>query len=74
MVKYIEDIIYNINNKKVNLRRATIDDFQINNNIIRHSVNNFRVRKNQGEYGQKKFIKPWRTGTKSQQLPQPKNL
>ena len=58
MVKYIEDIIYNINNKKINLRRATIDDFQINNNIIRHSVNNFRVRKNQGEYGQKKFIKP----------------
>ena len=27
------------------------------------------IRKNQTEYGAKKFIKPWRTGTKSQQIP-----
>jgi len=27
----------------------------------------------QQEYGEKKRIKPWRTGTKSQQIPQNKN-
>ena len=28
---------------------------------------NCAIDKNQRDYGQKKFIKPWRTGTKSQQ-------
>ena len=30
------------------------------------SIHSYRI---QGEFGEKKYIKPWRTGTKSQQLP-----
>ena len=39
-------------------------------NMLENLVKN----KIQGEYGEKKFIKPWRTGTKSQQLPTRGNL
>ena len=58
MQNYIEDIINNINNNKVKLRKATLDDFELNNIHIKQSVNNFRIQKNQTEYGPKKFIKP----------------
>ena len=58
MLNYIENIIDNINNNKVKLRKATLDDFELNNIHIKQSVNNFRIQKNQTEYGPKKFIKP----------------
>ena len=58
MQNYIEDIINNINNNKIKLRKATLDDFELNNIHIKQSVNNFRIQKNQTEYGPKKFIKP----------------
>ena len=58
MQNYIEDIINNINNNKVKLRKATLNDFELNNIHIKQSVNNFRIQKNQTEYGPKKFIKP----------------
>ena len=32
--------------------------------------NEIVIKKIQKEFGEKKFIKPWRTGTKSQQIPQ----
>ena len=60
MINNIDNIIDFINNKKVKMRKATLNDFQINNNNNnnKESLNNYRVKKNQGEYGQKKFIKP----------------
>ena len=58
MLNYIEKIIDNINNNKIKLRKATLNDFELNNNYIKQSINNFRVQKNQVEYGHKKFIKP----------------
>lgn len=58
MLSYIENIIDNINNNKIKLRKATLNDFELNNNYIKQSINNFRVQKNQAEYGHKKFIKP----------------
>ena len=58
MLNYIEKIIDNINNNKIKLRKATLTDFELNNNSIKQSINNFRVQKNQVEYGHKKFIKP----------------
>ena len=58
MLSYIENIIDNINNNKIKLRKATLNDFELNNNYIKQSINNFRVQKNQVEYGHKKFIKP----------------
>ena len=39
-----------------------------------YSHNDDKVAKNQQEYGQKKRIKPWRTGTKSQQQIAPKGF
>jgi hypothetical protein len=33
---------------------------------VQEKIKSFRI---QGDYGAKKFIKPWRTGTKSQQQP-----
>ena len=58
MLSYIENIIDNINNNKIKLRKATLNDFELNNNYIKQSINNFRVQKNQTEHGHKKFIKP----------------
>ena len=60
MINNIDNIINFINNKRVKMRKATLNDFQINNNNNndKESLNNYRVKKNQGEYGQKKFIKP----------------
>ena len=40
-----------------------------NYNTIENKVRSFRM---QEEFGPKKFIKPWRTGTKSQQQIPPK--
>ena len=60
-------------------RKATIEDIlgagaragpdRLNNAMDGPDVADFRK---QGEYGAKKFIKPWRTGTKSQQQIAPK--
>ena len=54
----IFDIINNIKSKKVKLRKATIEDFNIESNNIKECINDVRIHKNQREYGQKKFIKP----------------
>jgi len=60
----------------LNGRELTISDFlsacddpQQNENMShkhKHKSNKYRK---QVEYGEKKYIKPWRTGTKSQQIP-----
>ena len=43
----------------------------INNRFINLPIKEDKIKgyRLQGEYGEKKFIKPWRTGTKSQQQP-----
>jgi len=50
------------------------DDQQTPQNNKQYSRNDEKVAKNQQEYGQKKRIKPWRTGTKSQQQIVPKGF
>lgn len=51
-------IIDLVNKRKVKLRKATIEDFNIQSNNINECINDIRIHKNQREYGQKKFIKP----------------
>ena len=50
------------------------DDQQTPQYNKQYSRNDEKVAKNQQEYGQKKRIKPWRTGTKSQQQIVPKGF
>ncbi len=62
--------------KKSNGRKAVLADFLDNTDTLKfpnilqsnqhEKPKHYRI---QNEYGEKKFIKPWRTGTKSQQLP-----
>jgi len=40
------------------LYEKAANDIELNNIHIKQSVNNFRIQKNQTEYGPKKFIKP----------------
>ena len=62
------------NQKKV-YRKAVLSDFITDFNLPKLDKKNFKNNEKikdyriQGEFGQKKFIKPWRTSTKSQQLP-----
>ena len=48
------------------------DDQQTHQYNNQYSRNDDKVAKHQQEYGHKKRIKPWRTGTKSQQQITPK--
>ena len=59
------------------MRKAVLSDFikeDININNKSHQVDKIKTFRQQEEHGEKKFIKPWRTGTKSQQLPPKGNL
>lgn len=70
----------NIPNTNPPPTKLTMKDFigstyDTKNNIgvnSKYSINS--IPKNQREFGQRKRIKPWRTGTKSQQQIQPKGF
>lgn len=49
-------------------------ELETTQNNKQYSRNDEKIAKNQQEYGQKKRIKPWRTGTKSQQQIVPKGF
>lgn len=54
------------------MRKATFQDFFDVTPNNGNQKNETIIAKRQVEYGAKKFIKPWRTGTKSQQQITPK--
>ena len=67
-IKELEDL----SSKSRNVVKTDINHINknINNNITKKIKKiNIKEYKIQEEYGEKKFIKPWRTGTKSQQQP-----
>ena len=49
-------------------------DTSSKNKYNRNYSHNVSIQKNQQEFGQRKRIKPWRTGTKSQQQIVPKGF
>ena len=62
--------IKELESESSNNRKLVKNDFT-KNVKIKKNKKQIKVKDNriQGEYGEKKFIKPWRTGTKSQQQP-----
>ena len=58
------------NNQSKKISNSLFIEKKYTNNRSLYNINNrLRIKSGaiQGEFGEKKFIKPWRTGTKSQQ-------
>ena len=65
----LEHIIENLSSQQKTHRNLRQSDLFDNNTTVKIKQNSIYFPKNQAEYGAKKFIKPWRTGIKSQQQP-----